>query len=61
MDESPKYSVLFNSMKKGTSLVSMRKRCLILNMKDEKLALHGVRKGILFLADLESTSRGELK
>ena len=36
-------------------------RCLILNRKDEKLALHRVRKGNLFVADLDSASKGGLK
>ena len=30
-------------------------------MKDEKLALNGVKKGNLFVADLNSASKGELK
>ncbi|KAK1384526.1 hypothetical protein POM88_022261 [Heracleum sosnowskyi] len=41
--------------------VDFRKdKCLITNRKDEKLALLGVRKGNLFIADLSSTSEGEV-
>ncbi|KAK1402380.1 hypothetical protein POM88_001985 [Heracleum sosnowskyi] len=41
--------------------VDFRKdKCLITNRKDEKLALLGVRKGNLFIADLSSTREGEV-
>ena len=46
-------------MTKGTPL-SME-MCLISNRKDEKLGLHRVRKGNLFVADLDSANKGELK
>ena len=39
---------------------SEKEKCLITNMKYEKLALKGVRKGNLFIADLASASPGEV-
>ena len=33
---------------------------MISNIKDEKLALQGVRKGNMFIADLDSASKGEM-
>ena len=46
---------------KGYDVSFYKERCLISNRKDEKLALTGVRKGNMFIADLNSTSKGELK
>lgn len=38
-----------------------KERCLISHRKDEKLALQGVRKGNLFVADLNSASKEEVR
>ena len=45
---------------KGFDVSFRKERCLISNRKDEKLALQGVRKGNLFIADLDSASKGEM-
>ena len=45
---------------KGYDVKFRKDRCLISNRKDEKLALQGVRKGNLFIADLDSASKGEV-
>ena len=45
---------------KGYDVLFMKEKCLITNKKDEKLALKGVRKGNLFIADLASASTGEV-
>ena len=45
---------------KGYDVSFRKERCLISNRKDEKLALQGVRKGNLFIADLDSASKGEV-
>ena len=46
---------------KGYNVSFRKKMCSISNRKDEKLALNGVRKGNMFIADLNSASKGELK
>ena len=46
---------------KGYNVDFRKERCLISNRKDEKLALQGVRKGNLFVADLSSTCDGEVQ
>ena len=46
---------------KGYNVDFRKERCLISNRKDEKLALQGVRKGNLFIADLSSSSNGEVR
>ena len=46
---------------KGYNVDFRKDKCLISNKKDEKLALQGVRKGNLFIADLSSASDGEVK
>ena len=43
---------------KGYNVDFRSERCLISHMKDEKLALQGVRKGNLYVADLKSTCDG---
>ncbi|KAK1374545.1 hypothetical protein POM88_030738 [Heracleum sosnowskyi] len=45
---------------KGYNVDFRKDKCLITNRKDEKLALLGVRKRNLFIADLSSTSEGEV-
>ena len=45
---------------KGYNVDFRKDKCLISNRKDEKLTLLGVRKGNLFIADLSSTSEGEV-
>ena len=45
---------------KGFDVSFRKERCLISNKKDEKLALQGVRKGNLFVANLDSASKGEM-
>ena len=45
---------------KGFDVSFKKERCLISNRKDEKLALQGVRKGNLFIADLDSASKDEM-
>ena len=46
---------------RGYDVTFRKEKCLISHRKDEKLALQGVRKGNLFVADLDSASKGELK
>lgn len=46
---------------RGYNVDFRRERCLISNRKNEKLALHGVRKGNLFVADLNSASNEEIR
>ena len=46
---------------RGYNVDFRKDKCLITYKKDEKLALLGVRKGNLFIADLSSTSDGEMK
>ena len=45
---------------KGYIVQFKKEMCLISSRKDETLALHGVRKGNLFIADLNSASEGEV-
>ena len=45
---------------KGFDVSFKKERCLISNRKDEKLALQGVRKGNLFIADLDSARQDEM-
>ncbi|KAK1365621.1 hypothetical protein POM88_041182 [Heracleum sosnowskyi] len=45
---------------KGYNVDFRKDKCLITNRKDEKLTLLGVRKGNLFIADLSSSSEGEV-
>ena len=45
---------------KGFTVQFQKEQCLISNRKDEKLKLRGVRKGNLFIADLNSASKGEV-
>ena len=46
---------------KGYEVIFKTEQCDIINKKDKKLALQGVRKGNLFVADLFSTSKGEVR
>ena len=46
---------------KGYEVNFKTEQCNIINKKDKKLALRGVRKGNLFVADLFSTSKGEVR
>ena len=46
---------------KGYEVNFISEQCSIINKKDKKLALQGVRKGNLFVADLFSTSKGEAR
>ncbi|KAL8115509.1 hypothetical protein AgCh_022128 [Apium graveolens] len=46
---------------KGYNTDFRPERCLITHRKDEKLALQGVRKGNLFVADLKSTCDGVMR
>ena len=46
---------------KGYDVLFRKEKCLISNRKDEMLALQGVRKRNLFIADLDSASEGDLK
>ncbi|KAL8124787.1 hypothetical protein AgCh_012444 [Apium graveolens] len=46
---------------KGYNVDFRSERCLITHRKDEKLALQGVRKGNLFVADLKSTRDGVMR
>ena len=45
---------------KGFDVSFKKERCLISNRKDEKLSLQGVRKGNLFIANLDSASKDEM-
>ena len=57
----PKHNLLSISQfcEKGYDDLFRKEKCLISNRKDEKLAIKGVRKGNLFIADLASASIGE--
>ena len=44
----------------GFDMSFRKERCLISNRRDENLALQGIRKGNLFVVDLDSTSKGEV-
>ena len=46
---------------KGYEVNFKTEQCSIINKKDKKLALQGVRKGNLFVADLFSASKGEAR
>ena len=46
---------------KGYEVNFKSEQCSIINKKDKKLALQGVRKGNLFVADLFSASKGEAR
>ena len=46
---------------KGYEVIFKTEQCEIINNKDKKLVFQRVRKGNLFMADLFSTSKGELK
>ena len=46
---------------KGYEANFKTEQCNIINKKDKKLSLQGVRKGNLFMADLFSASKGEVK
>ena len=46
---------------KGYEVNFKIEQCNIINKKDKKLALHGVRKKNLFVADLFSASKGEVR
>ena len=46
---------------KGYEVIFRTEKCEIINKKDKKLALQGVRKGNLFVADLFSASKGEVR
>ena len=46
---------------KGYEVNFKTRHCNIINKKDKKLALQGVRKGNLFVADLFSASKGEVR
>ena len=46
---------------KGYEVVFKTEQCDIIKKKDKKLALQGVRKGNLFMADLFSVSKGEVR
>ena len=46
---------------KGYEVIFKTEQCDIINKKDKKLALQGVRKGNLFVADLFSASKGEVR
>ena len=46
---------------KGYEVNFKIEQCEIINKKDKKLALQGVRKGNLFVADLFSASKGEVR
>ena len=45
---------------KGYDISFRKERCLISNTKNEKLALQGVRKGNMFIADMDSVSKAEV-
>ena len=45
---------------KGYDVLFRKEKCLITHRIDRKLSLKGVRKGNLFIADLTSTSIGEV-
>ena len=45
----------------SVSQLTKTEQCNIINRKDKKLALQGVRKGNLFVADLFSASKGEVR
>ena len=46
---------------KGYEVNFKTKQCNIINKKDKKLVLQGVRKGNLFVTDLFSASKGEVR
>ena len=46
---------------KGYEVIFKTEQCKIIKKKDKKLALQGVRKGNLFVADLFSASKGEVR
>ena len=46
---------------KGYDVNFKKEQCKIINKKDKKLALQGVRKGNLFVASLFSASKGEVR
>ena len=46
---------------KGYEVIFKIEKCEIINKKDKELALQGVRKGNLFIVDLFSASKGEVK
>ena len=46
---------------KGYEVNFKMEQCNIINKKDKKLTLQGVRKGNLFVADLFSASKGEVR
>ena len=46
---------------KGYEVIFKTYKCEIINKKDKKLALQGVRKGNLIVADLFSASKGEVR
>ena len=46
---------------KGYDVIFQKEVCLIQNRKDKDLTLRGVRKSSLFIADIDSASKGEVK
>ena len=46
---------------KGYEVIFKTEKCEIINKKYKKLALQGVRKGNIFVADMFSASKGEFK
>ena len=51
--------VLVNFVTKVMKLLFKKEKCLITDKRDQKLALQGVRKGNLFVADWYSGTNGE--